>query len=81
MSVAVPFSTRHLTSISDAYIIVSNYVDQLDDEMSVKETTQMIKAISQPAPVTTYTSFGMPAGGYVTTQAGHSHGMRAGNMV
>lgn len=63
-----------------AYIIVSNYVDQLDDEESVKETTQMIKAISQPAPVTTYTSFGMPNGGYAT-QVSQSHGMRSGNMV
>jgi hypothetical protein len=76
------FGIRHLTSVSDAYIIVSNYVDQLDDEMSVKETKQMINSISQPAPVTTYTSFGqgMPAGGYVTTQVGGTHGMR-GNMV
>jgi hypothetical protein len=76
------FVTSHLTLFSDAYIIVSNYVDQLDDEMSVKETKQMINSISQPGPVTTYTSFGpgMPATGYVTTQVGHSHGMRA-NMV
>jgi hypothetical protein len=67
---------RLLISLSDAYIIVSNYVDQLDDEMSVKETKQMINSISQPAPVTTYTSFGpgMPAGGYVTPRV-------AGNMV
>lgn len=79
MSVAPSFSIRLLTLFSDAYIIVSNYVDQLDDEMSVKETTQMIKAISQPAPVTTYTSFG--GGGYVTPQVGQSHGMRGGNMV
>lgn len=65
-----------------AYIIVSNYVDQLDDEMSIKETKQMINSISQPAPVTTYTSFGpgAPAAGYLTTPAGHSHGLH-GNMV
>lgn len=42
----------------DAYIIVSNYVEQLDDEMAVQETKQMIDAISLPAPITTYTSFG-----------------------
>lgn len=71
-----------LTLCIDAYIIVSNYVDQLDEEESVKETRQMIQAVSQPAPVTTYASFAVPPQGpaaYAFTQTTQSHGTRGNN--
>ena len=64
--------------IADAYIIVSNYVEQLDDEMAVKETKQMINAISHPAPVTTYGA--PPTPGYPFNQTNQAHGGR-GNLV
>lgn len=75
-------SRSNLTLCTDAYIIVSNYVDQLDEEESVKETRQMIQAVTQPAPVTTYASFTVPPQGpaaYAFTQAGQSHGARGNN--
>jgi len=62
-----------------AYIIVSNYVDQLDEEESLRETRNMVQAISQPAPVTTYASFAVPSQGSATygfTHATQSHGAR-----
>jgi hypothetical protein len=74
-----------------AYVIVDNYVDQLDDEMSVKETRQMINAISQPrvtvAPVAvpTYASFGAPQGvpntGYAFSHNNQSYGGRVNNSM
>ncbi|KAF8066826.1 hypothetical protein FPV67DRAFT_1417158 [Lyophyllum atratum] len=76
-----------------AYVIVDNYVEQLDDEMSVKETRQMINAISQPrvtvAPVAVpaYASYPAPhAGqntstGYAFSHNNQSYGVRANNSI
>lgn len=76
-----------------AYVIVDNYVEQLDDEMSVKETRQMINNISQPrvtvAPVAvpTYASFPAPhAGqntstGYAFTHTNQLYGVRGNNSM
>jgi len=66
-----------------AYVIVDNYIEQLEDEMSAKETRQMINAISQPRvtvqPVTvpTYASFGptaQSATGYTFAHQNQSYG-------
>lgn len=73
-----------LTFSLDAYIIVSNYVDQLDEEESVQETRQIIQTVSQPAPVNTYASFTVPPQGpaaYAFTQGNQSHGVRGNNSV
>jgi len=76
-----------------AYVIVDNYVEQLDDEMSVQETRQMINAISQPrvtvAPVAvpTYASYPAPhAGpntstGYAFSRSNQSYGVRGNNSM
>ena len=75
---------HRLTTLADAYIVVDNYVDQLDEEMAAKETRQMINAISQPRAavqpiaVPTYASYGPSAQqtgtGYVFSQPNQSHG-------
>jgi len=68
-----------------AYVIVDNYVEQLEDEMSVKDAKRMIgqpvvQTVVQPSvAVPTYASFGgAPAreNGY-----NHSHGIRGNNSV
>jgi len=72
-----------------AYIIVDNYVEQLDDEVSVKETRQMIQAISQPnvtvqpVAVPTYASFGGAAQntGYAFSHNNQSFGVRPNNSA
>jgi len=73
-----------------AYVIVDNYVEQLDDELSVKETRQMINAIQQPRvtvppiAVPTYASFGptaQSATGYAFAHRDQSYGVRANNSV
>jgi len=69
-----------------AYIIVSNYVDQLDEEMSVKETRHMIQVVAQAqaqaaAAPTTYASFAAPAhnSGYAFSHTNQSYGARGNN--
>jgi hypothetical protein len=67
-----------------AYVVVDNYVDQLDEEMAAKETRQMINAISQPRvavqpiAVPTYASYGPSAQqtgtGYAFSQPNQSYG-------
>ncbi|KAG5645954.1 hypothetical protein DXG03_004746 [Asterophora parasitica] len=76
-----------------AYVIVDNYVEQLDDELSANETRQMINAISQPratvAPVAVpaFASYGTPQAAphtgtaYGFTQPNQSHGVRANNSM
>ncbi|KAG6864598.1 hypothetical protein C0991_008362 [Blastosporella zonata] len=75
----------------DAYVIVDNYVEQLDDEMSVSETRQMINAISQPrvtvAPVAVpaYASFPPaqvpPGSAYAFSHTHQSYGVRGNNSM
>ncbi|KAG6918082.1 hypothetical protein DXG01_016534 [Tephrocybe rancida] len=74
-----------------AYVIVDNYVEQLDEEMSLQETRQMINAISQPrvtvAPVAVpaYASFPpsqAPQGtGYAFSHQNQSYGVRGNNSM
>ncbi|GLB41096.1 hypothetical protein LshimejAT787_0903110 [Lyophyllum shimeji] len=76
-----------------AYVIVDNYVEQLDDEMSVKETRQMINQISQPrvtvAPVAVPTYASFPAAhvapntstGYAFSHPNQSYGVRGNNSM
>ncbi|KAF5381613.1 hypothetical protein D9615_005502 [Tricholomella constricta] len=74
-----------------AYVIVDNYIEQLDDEISMKETRQMINAIRQPrvtvAPVAvpTYASFGAPQAalntGYAFSHNNQSYGVRGNNSM
>ncbi|KAG6826260.1 hypothetical protein H0H92_000524 [Tricholoma furcatifolium] len=74
-----------------AYVIVDNYVEQLDDEASVKETRQMINSISQPrvtvAPVVvpayaSYPSMQAPPGSaYAFSHPQQSYGARGNNSM
>ncbi|RDB26774.1 hypothetical protein Hypma_005290 [Hypsizygus marmoreus] len=70
-----------------AYVIVDNYVEQLDDEMAATETRQMINAISQPqvnVAVPTYASFGNPpntANGYTFAHHNQSYGHRGNGSI
>lgn len=81
--------TYFMTISTDAYVIVDNYVDQLDEETSVKETRQMINAISQPqvtvqpVAVPTYASFGPAAQntGYAFSHTNQSYGVRPNNSI
>jgi len=78
------FIVRQLSTLADAYVIVDNYVDQLDEEMAAKETRQIINAISQPRvavqpiAVPTYASYGPSAQqtgtGYAFSQQNQSYG-------
>jgi len=67
-----------------AYVIVDNYVDQLDDEMAVKETRQMIhQTISQPRVAVT-PAIAVPAyanTGYTFSHPNQSYGTRPNGSV
>jgi hypothetical protein len=69
----------------DAYVIVDNYVDQLDDENAVKETRQMIhNAVSQPRAVPVTPAIAVPAyanTGYAFSHPGQSYGTRPNGSV
>ncbi|KAG6878462.1 hypothetical protein C0993_006302 [Termitomyces sp. T159_Od127] len=72
-----------------AYVIVDNYVEQLDDEMSVKETRQMINSISRPQVTVTpvavpaYASYpasqAPPGSAYTFSQSNQSYGVQRRN--
>jgi len=73
-----------------AWVIVDNYVEQLEDEMSVTETRQMINAISQPhvtvAPIAvpayaSYPGSQGPRTGYAFSQDHQSYGVRGNNSM
>ncbi|KAG5734987.1 hypothetical protein E4T56_gene17921 [Termitomyces sp. T112] len=72
-----------------AYVIVDNYVEQLDDEMAVKETRQIVNSISQPqvtvAPIAVpaYASYPAsqvpPGSAYAFSHSNQSYGVHRGN--
>lgn len=59
----------------DGCIIVSNYVDQLDDEESAKYSS----SVGPSAPVTTYNNNFAP--NYAFATPNHSYGPQASNNV
>jgi len=67
-----------------AYVVVDNYVDQLDDENAVQETRQMIhNAVSQPRVVAT-PAIAVPAyanTGYAFSHPNQSYGIRPNGSV
>jgi len=72
-----------------AYVVIDNYVDQLDEEEHAKETQDMMSSIGQPRvtvqpiAVPTYASFGptaqRSATGYTFAQQNQSFGSGKGN--
>jgi len=60
----------------DACIIVANYVEQLDEGDAVKWPNKTTYNISNPAPLTTYNSFGSRPKDYIFTKPEQSYGSR-----